>query len=134
DCSRLRASLTSGSRWISPRLCPVPCKRHLCSLPFVFLLFLFIACRGPQPATTNPMRQAHRRAQLVQRLLVRPPKPNYNAAASTAATALSCSPDPPLTPIAPTALPSFSNGMPPAKTMILPLLDAWIPKNCPPDR
>jgi hypothetical protein len=43
-------------------------------------------------------------------------------------------PDPPQTPIAPTTFPSRFNGMPPAKIMILPLLDAWIPKNCPPDR
>src|SRR5467141_2894573 len=35
--------------------------------------------------------------------------------------------------MAPTTFPSFFNGMPPAKIMILPLLEAWIPKNCPPD-
>ena len=30
-------------------------------------------------------------------------------------------------------LATFFSGMPPAKIMILPLLEAWMPKNCPPD-
>ena len=56
-----------------------------------------------------------------------------NAAAPASATAWSCSPDPPLTPTAPTTLPPFFSGMPPAKIITLPPFDAWIPKNCPPD-
>ena len=35
--------------------------------------------------------------------------------------------------MAPTTLPSFLTGMPPAKIMMRPSLDAWMPKNCPPD-
>jgi len=38
-------------------------------------------------------------------------------------------PEPPLTPIAPTTFPRFLSGMPPAKIIILPLFEAWIPKN-----
>jgi len=52
-----------------------------------------------------------------------------NAAAPASATAWSCSPEPPLTPIAPTTFPSRLSGIPPAKIMILPSFDAWIPKN-----
>ncbi len=43
------------------------------------------------------------------------------------ATVWSCSPEPPLTPMAPMTLPSRLRGMPPAKIMILPSLLAWIP-------
>src|SRR5438270_1496409 len=35
--------------------------------------------------------------------------------------------------MAPTTLPSFFNGMPPAKIMTLPSLEAWMPKNWLPD-
>ena len=34
---------------------------------------------------------------------------------------------------APTTLPFFFHRISPAKIMILPLLEAWIPKNCPAD-
>ena len=47
-----------------------------------------------------------------------------NAAAPASATAWSWSPDPPLTPMAPTTLPSRFSGMPPAKIMMRPLFDA----------
>src|SRR6185503_7348313 len=47
-----------------------------------------------------------------------------NALTPASATAWSCSPEPPLTPMAPTTFPSFFNGIPPAKIMILPLLEA----------
>ena len=47
-----------------------------------------------------------------------------NAAAPASATAWSCSPDPPLTPMAPTTLPPFLSGMPPAKIITLPPFDA----------
>lgn len=47
-----------------------------------------------------------------------------NAAAPASATAWSCSPDPPLTPMAPTTLPLFLSGMPPAKIITLPPFDA----------
>jgi len=54
---------------------------------------------------------------------------SYRAAAPASATAWSCSPEPPLTPMAPTTLPSILSGIPPAKIMILPSFEAWIPKN-----
>src|SRR5581483_2126764 len=66
-------------------------------------------------------------------LLLFAPIRNQNAAAPASATAWSWSPDPPLTPTAPTTFPFFFSGTPPAKIMILPLFDAWIPKHCPPD-
>ena len=49
---------------------------------------------------------------------------DQKAAAPASATAWSWSPEPPLTPMAPTTLPSRFRGIPPAKIMILPLLDA----------
>ena len=48
------------------------------------------------------------------------------------ATVWSCSSEPPLTLIAPTTLPFRLSGIPPAKIMIRPSFEAWIPKNCPP--
>ncbi len=42
-----------------------------------------------------------------------------NAAAPASATEWSCSPEPPLTPTAPTTLPPRFSGMPPAKIIIL---------------
>ena len=50
-----------------------------------------------------------------------------NAAAPASATVVSCSPSPPLTPTAPTTWPSRLSGMPPAKTITRPSLDAWMP-------
>src|SRR6202034_3947910 len=55
------------------------------------------------------------------------------AAAPASATLWSSTPDPPLTPIAPTTSPPRLIGMPPAKIIILPSFEAWIPKNCWPD-
>ena len=49
------------------------------------------------------------------------------AAAAASATVASCSPSPPLTPTAPTTLPSRLSGTPPAKIITRPLLDSWMP-------
>lgn len=49
------------------------------------------------------------------------------AATAAAATALSCSPVPPLTPTAPTTWPLCRSGTPPAKIMMRPPLEACIP-------
>ena len=52
---------------------------------------------------------------------VRTPVQDYRTTdAPASATAWSCSPEPPLTPIAPTTFPSSFRGMPPAKIMIRP--------------
>lgn len=51
----------------------------------------------------------------------------YSAAAAASATAWSCVPWPPLTPTAPTTWPSRVSGIPPAKIMTLPSLEALIP-------
>jgi endonuclease-8 len=76
--------------------------------------------RRALPHLPNPHPARPPRPQRKKHLLV-PPLPAGRPSLSHSMILL---PDPPLTPIAPTTLPSFFSGMPPAKIMILPSFEA----------